>query len=201
MLTLDHIAIGAADLETGVAWAEARLGLPLRPGGRHARFGTHNRLLGLGDIYIEVIAPDPDAAAPEGPRWFGLDRWEGPPRLCNWLCRTDDMDAARAALPADPGPALALSRGDLSWEITVPTDGSLPLDGACPTLLRWAPGALHPAARLPDDGCRLVSLTITHPNAARISAALPLDDPRVRFAAGPLSLSARIATPRGEVTL
>ena len=36
--------------------------------------GTHNRVLGMaGGMYLEVIAIDPDAAAPERPRWFGLD--------------------------------------------------------------------------------------------------------------------------------
>ena len=63
------------------------------PGGRHARFGTHNRLLGLGpDLYLEVIAPDPDAAPFEGPRWFGLDTPPPVPRLANWIVAVADMD-------------------------------------------------------------------------------------------------------------
>ena len=62
-MRLDHLAIVADRLEPGVAWAEERLRVALRPGGRHARFGTHNRLLGLGpDCYLEVITPDPEAA-------------------------------------------------------------------------------------------------------------------------------------------
>ena len=35
---------------------------PLESGGRHPHMGTHNRLLSLGpDLYLEVIAVDPDA--------------------------------------------------------------------------------------------------------------------------------------------
>ena len=82
-MRLDHLAIGAQTLQEGVAWAEAKLGVSFQAGGTHARFATHNRLLGVADgLYLEVIAADPDATC-EGPRWFGLDTFSGPPRLVN----------------------------------------------------------------------------------------------------------------------
>ena len=98
-LTLDHIAISAGTLEEGVAFVEAALGVPLAGGGQHPHMATHNRLLGLGDVYLEVIAADPAAPRPTWPRWFDLDRFDGPPRLTNWICRTDDLDAAVAVSP------------------------------------------------------------------------------------------------------
>ena len=58
---------------------------------------THNRLLGLGDLYLEVIAADPSAPRPAWPRWFDLDRFTGAPRLTNWICACDDLEAAVAA--------------------------------------------------------------------------------------------------------
>ena len=131
---LDHLAVVARSLEEGCAWVEARLGAGrLRPGGRHPRYGTHNALMALGKgCYLEVIAPDPGAPAPGRPRWFALDHVAGPPRLANWILRVEGIEAAREALPCDPGPAVALARDALRWRITVPEDGSLPLGGDAP---------------------------------------------------------------------
>lgn len=55
--------------------------------------------------------------------------------------------------------------------ITIPIDGSLPMDGIAPTLIQWADGH-HPASRLNDLGCSLVRLEGFHPEAERIAAML-----------------------------
>ena len=68
MLRFDHIAISAQTLEDGVAAVEAALGVKMAGGGQHPHMATHNRLLGLGDLYLEVIAIDPAAPAPAWPR-------------------------------------------------------------------------------------------------------------------------------------
>lgn len=201
-MQLDHLAITCADLSEGAAWAESRLGVPLEPGGRHARFGTHNRLLSLGDrLYLEVIAPDPAALPPDRPRWFGLDHVDTP-RLGNWIARVPDLAAALATAPPEAGEALDLSRGNLAWSVAVPPDGSLPWGAAFPTLIRWRAGG-HPADRLPDRGVRLLALAIGHPRAQALRAHLQdLADPRVTVARTRApSLRARLATPRGEVWL
>ncbi|KAA9009916.1 VOC family protein [Histidinibacterium aquaticum] len=198
-MKLDHLAIACATLSEGAAWAETRLGVALEHGGSHAHYGTHNRLLGLGDIYLEVIAPDPGAAS-DGPRWFGLDH-AGAPRLATWLCAVEDLDVALGETPFDAGRPVPLARGDLSWRIAVPEDGHLPMEGAWPTLLEWAPGTLHPADRLRDSGCRLQSLTVRHPDAATIATRFGDVDPRVTIEEGPLGLTAVIDTPNGPVTL
>ena len=201
MLTLDHIAIACTDLDSATRDLKARLGVPLQPGGRHDRFGTHNRLLGLGDIYLELIALDPDAPPTGRPAWFGLDHFTGPARPANWICRTDDLEAAVATAPADPGTIVPLTRGDLHWRITVPDDGSLPLDGGMPTLIQWGEGIAPPSARLPDSGCRLVTWQVSHPEAARIRDGLTLRDDRVVFVSGAPGFTATLDTPRGRVTL
>ena len=201
MLTLDHIAIACTDLDAAADDLSARLGVPLDPGGRHDRYGTHNRLLGLGDVYLELIALDPDAAPTGRPAWFGLDRFTGPMRPANWICRTDDLEAAIAAAPTGPGPIVPLTRGDLHWRITVPDDGSLPLDGAMPTLIQWGEGVTPPTVRLPDSGCRLVTWQVSHPEAVRLRDGLALDDPRVIWVTGAPGFALTLDTPRGRVTL
>ena len=84
MLRFDHLAVSAETLADGVAYVEQALGLALAGGGQHPLMATHNRLLGLGDLYLEVIAADPDAPRPAHPRWFDLpedDVW--PPGILN----------------------------------------------------------------------------------------------------------------------
>jgi hypothetical protein len=204
VLELDHLAVSAATLDDGVAAVERALGVALAPGGEHPRMGTHNRLLSLGPgLYLEVIAVNPAAAGPGRPRWFDLDRFSGPPRLTNWVARTGDLPREVAASPEGTGRIHDLQRGDFRWRMAIPDDGRLPFDGAFPALIEWQ-GTLHPAARLPDTGCRLHRLTISHPEAGALRAALAgrLSDPRLIIETGARkTLCAEIETPSGTWVL
>jgi hypothetical protein len=203
MLVLDHIAVAAGDLATGAAEVEAKLGLTLQPGGQHPHMGTHNRLMSLGDDYLEVIAIDPEGARPAQPRWFDLDRFDGAPRATTWICRCDDLEAALAHAPPGAGRPWDLARADLRWRMAVPEDGILPFDGLFPALIQWQ-GTAHPAPRLTDLGARLVGLTLYSPQADGLRAALaPLvADARISVVEAALPrMEVRIATPNGEVVL
>ncbi len=184
-------------LGEGTRAVEAALGVMLSAIGQHSHMGTHNRLLGLGpDLYLEVIAVDPDAPRPDWPRWFDLDRFTGPPRITNWVCRTDDLDAALAAAPEGAGIATPLSRGDFRWRIGIPATGVLPFADAHPALIEWQ-GDLHPAQRLPDQGIRLTRFEVACPDADPLRASVDVDDARVGFATGPNGFRATFDTPRG----
>jgi hypothetical protein len=198
---LDHLAVAAENLEAGRAAVEKQLGLRLQNGGRHAHFGTQNLLLGLeDDLYLEVIAVDPAAPAPAYPRWFDLDRFTGAPRLSNWICAVDDLDAAIAWHPSAGAP-VDLARGDLRWRMAVPEDGILPFDNRFPALIEWQAGG-HPSERLPVSGARLERLVVAHPQAHVLRAELcDLDASRVVFEPGAPALRAEIATPHGARTL
>ncbi|MGQ0566089.1 MAG: VOC family protein [Gemmobacter sp.] len=195
---IDHLAVSAASLDEGAAWVEATLGVALSPGGAHALMGTHNRLLGMGDLYLEVIAVDPAAAAPGRPRWFGLDGFGGGPRLTNWVAACDDLDAGLAAAPVGAGRATDLVRGDLRWRMGVPDDGRLPFGDAYPALIQWR-GDGHPVQRLPDVGVRLRRLVLVHPQAEALRAALaPVEDARLVVEAGAAKgMQAEVETPGG----
>lgn len=202
-IRFDHIAISAATLEAGVAFVEDRLGLPLTGGGKHALMGTHNRLMGMGDLYLEVIAIDPDALRPACPRWFDLDNFSGPPRLTNWVAGTQDLDLALPHCPPGTGVPVQLERGDYRWRMAVPGDGKLPFDGHFPALIQWQ-GAMHPAAALPDNGLRLSRLVLTHPQADRLRAHLSplIHDPRIVIEQGPFpDMRAEFTSPLGPRAL
>jgi hypothetical protein len=203
MLELDHFAVLGETLPEAVAHAEDMLGLPLGPGGRHSRYGTYNRLLGLApEVYLEAIAIDPQAPAPADARWFGLDRFVGPARLDKWVCRVPDLDAALAALPM-AGRRVDLERDGLRWSMAVPQDGELPFDGLFPALIQWHTDT-PPGRSLPPSGLTLEVLTVTHPQAAALEALLTphLTAPLVGFATGAHpALSARLTGPSGALTL
>jgi len=202
-MRLDHIVVSAETLEEGVPVVEAALGVALAPGGVHPHMATHNRLLGLGDLYLEVIAPDPAAPRPAWPRWFDLDHFSGPPRLTNWIAACDDLEAEIACGPDGVGTPLALERGDLRWRMAVPDSGRLPFDDAFPALISWQ-GTAHPVQRLPEAGVRLTRLEVVHPNCGDLSAGLAgrIGDPRVVFVSGPTkALRATFQTPSGQRSL
>jgi Glyoxalase-like domain len=197
-MILDHLAVSAGTLADGVGWVEHALGVGMAGGGQHPVFATHNRLLGLGDIYLEVIAADPLQPAPDRPRWFDLDRFAGRPRLTNWVLRCDDLRAEIAAGPPGIGRPLALQRSEYRWQMAVPDDGVLPFDGAYPALIQWV-GDLHPTGALADSGVRLVRLEIAHPRADALAEALAgrfIDD-RVVIMPGAMAMRATFATPLG----
>lgn len=206
----DHLVVAAATLDEGESYLESRLGVRPQRGGKHLAMGTHNSLIGLGaKRYIELIAVDPDASAPRTPRWFALDSpalqaaLREMPRLVNWVARTQDIDAARRASLVDPGPPRPMQRGEFTWRITVPADGSLPAGGILPTLIQWA-DARHPGAALPDTGIRLVALAASHPQPDVIRSALAAltlaGAMQATYAAQP-RLLAMLQTPNGLVTL
>lgn len=196
MLELDHFAIAATTLEEAVAHVEEALGVPLQPGGKHQVYGTHNQLLGLADgLYLEAIAIDPEAVPGRRPCWFDLDRFTGTPRISNWICRSDDLDQTLAGLSVEAGSPVALTRGDLRWQMAVPDSGILPFDNLFPALMQWQ--GPHPAPRLAQQGCRLLHLVVSHPDALALRDLLLLKDPRVVFQPGPAGLRAEIETPHG----
>lgn len=191
---VDHVVVAAATLAEGVAWCEATLGTSPGPGGRHALFGTHNRLLKIEGAtfplaYLEIIAIDPEAPAPARPRWFGLDEAgtrqrlaAHGPQLLHLVVRTSGLEARLAALAAqgvDAGEALAASRqtphGLLQWRIAVRPDGRLLFGGAWPTLIEWPADprtrrVLHPAEAMAPSPVRLAGVTLAGlpPAAARL---------------------------------
>lgn len=169
---IDHIVLGVADLDRGIAEMQRRTGVRAVPGGSHPGRGTHNALMSLGPgIYLEIIAPDPAQNTPPQ----GFDMLASLEKLTpiGWAVATDDAPALRSDL-ADTGlkpgalrpGSRALPGGSmLSWV----SFGLADAPELAPFFIAWGQGARHPSTTSPG-GCRLGSLSLASPDAARLTA-------------------------------
>ncbi|RPH61084.1 MAG: VOC family protein, partial [Burkholderiales bacterium] len=183
-------------------------------GGSHPGWGTHNRVLRLdAGSYLELIAPDPAQPEPTSLRPFGLDdpalqrRVAERPRLVHYVCRVANLAAATPRNHGyDPGPVMSMTRGALSWRITMPDDAAsaarrwTDAGRLQPTLIEWAGGAIpqrHPLDALAPSGVTLAALRLCVPPGLALPAALR-DDPRVVIVpASQPRLGAEMMTPQG----
>src|SRR6266576_4640137 len=100
-LGIDHLVIAVADPDAAVAGFEAAIGRAPTGGGRHDAFGTFNRVVWLGDTFIEFIGVfDPGLAAKS---WIGapaVRALEAGGGFTTWALATDDLDGQLAGLRA-----------------------------------------------------------------------------------------------------
>lgn len=213
-IELDHLVVACATLVQGDAWLRELAGVPSAPGGSHPGWGTHNRLLRLdARTYLELIAPDPTQPEPALPRPFGLDdpelrrRLAQRPRLVHCVCRVPRLDEATAREHGhDPGAIVSMTRGMLSWRITMPGDARSAAhrwSHACrlqPTLIEWSGGEQperHPLDALAPSGVTLLRLHIQAPAESALSAALGADSRVIIAHASSPALGAELSTPQG----
>ncbi|MEO8267661.1 MAG: VOC family protein [Ilumatobacteraceae bacterium] len=206
---IDHLVYASNDLPSASATVAELLGFAPTPGGNHVGKGTYNELLSLGGTsYLEVIGPDPQQPAPEGPRPFGIDRLLEP-ALVAWCVRPRrplaQIIIEARAIGVELGEISAMSRRRpddvvLKWELTLPQlDG--PFGVALPFMIDWGASA-HPTDSLPAT-VDLVELTVAHPRPDALRAALDIIGvgPIVVVEAGPPALRATITSPRGTISL
>ena len=104
ILGIDHVVIAVEDPEAAAAELEAKLGLLATGAGRHEALGTFNRLIWLGDSYLELVGVFDRALAEAS--WFGppllaaVDRGGG---LATWAVAVDDIEAHLRWAPESAG--------------------------------------------------------------------------------------------------
>lgn len=168
---LDHLVLGAETLAQGIHYVESLLGVTVPPGGEHPRYGTHNRVMRLGDdCYFEIIAIDPAATPEKTPRWYGLDdpriksRISRSPALIAWVASVSDLTTVADAAHWIDGEITEISRGNMHWQMLLPKAG-LADDPLLPWFIHWPEGQ-HPLPGMQSLDCSL----------ARIGAAVPDPD-------------------------
>jgi len=142
---IDHVLIRVADLDAAVRAFETRYGLSSVPGGRHPGWGTANRIVPLGESYLELVAVVDDAEAAASP--FGS--WVAsvaPARPFGWAVRTEDVDAVaqRLGLRTVAGERAAPDGRRLEWR-TAGVERAAE-DPSLPFFIQWGEGTPFPGA-------------------------------------------------------
>ena len=86
---VDHFVLCVRDLAEAVNRFDIDYGVKAHLGGRHLTQGTHNAIIKIGDqIYLEILAPDPENLDHKGSRWMGIDLITNIPIITRWCLNT-----------------------------------------------------------------------------------------------------------------
>src|SRR3954451_18171852 len=113
-MRIDHVIYGTQDLDAATAAME-RFGLTVLPGGHHVGQGTGNRIVPLGNAYLELMAIDDRAEAAGSPIGQVLletitgEGWIG------WAVAVEDLEAVAQRLGT---PILTIERAGLFGHLT-----------------------------------------------------------------------------------
>ena len=145
-LRVDHVLVAVDDLAEAAGALEDRYGLASLTGGRHPQWGTANRIVPIGDTYLELVAVvDSDQAQTSA---FG--RWVASASpsimsLLGWAVRTDAIDdvARRLHLEIEPGSRAAPDGRVLEWKLAGVQEAAI--DPARPFFIQWGVQTPHPS--------------------------------------------------------
>ena len=199
MLAVDHVLIGTDDLDLAAVAIEARYGLASVAGGRHPAWGTANRIVPLGDTYLELVAvADPEIAAgtPFGRRVAAAP--SGQP--IGWAVRTDSIEAVgrRLGLPVVSGSRAAPGGTLLTWS-SVGVDVAMGESGL-PFFIQWGAQTPFPGAtriRHPAGSGRLKRISLTG-DPERLADWLGDHELPIAVEAGPPRLSEVVLSIAGR---
>ena len=147
-LRMDHVIYAVDDLDEAAAGLFDREGLASVPGGRHEGWGTANRIVPLGDTYLELIAVVDVDEAESSEFGRGVRRAQTEERpLVGWVAATDDIDAVakRLDLEVEEKSRETADGSTLRWRVAG-IERALKT-GALPFFVQWdVPAEQRPAA-------------------------------------------------------
>jgi hypothetical protein len=175
-MRIDHVILAAADLDAAAARLAAEHGLVATGGGRHDGIGTANRIVPLGDGYLELVTVASREEAERSPFGRGvLQRLEtAGDGLLGWVVEVGDVAAEAARL----GTAVTtIARAGLTARLTGVAEAMA--EPLLPFLLTRDPGVADPGAGGDAGGITRLALS---GDAGRLrwwlgagAADLPLD--------------------------
>jgi len=156
MLRLDHVVYAVSDLDEAAVRFREAFGLDSLQGGRHDRGGTANRIVPLGEDYLELAAAvDRDAAAEAGFGRAVMERADAGGGWVTFAVATDDLDglAGRLGLEAASGARTRPDGEVLRWRSAGIDDPRR--ESWMPFFLAWeVPDELHPGRARAGHGIR-----------------------------------------------
>jgi len=170
---IDHVMVGASDLDAGGRAMAQLTGVTPAFGGVHPGRGTANRLMSLGGrTYLEVIAPAP-GQPPATPFARDLQALPGLD-IRTFAVATSDLEAVAAAARQAgftatgpiPGSRRTADGNLLQWRTL--EIGGHPFGGLVPFFIDWG-DTPQPAATSPH-GASFTDLRVIHPRAAELRA-------------------------------
>lgn len=157
-LAVDHLVLCVRDLDEAVEELEG-MGLASLPGGRHQGHGTANRIVPLGDAYLELVTVVDAADAVSSPfgSWVSGKAREG--LAIDAVClRTHDLDELCRQLGLE-SKAMSRTRPDgveLRWRLAGLEEA---LTRSLPFFIEWGvPDELLPGASLVSHPAGSVAL-------------------------------------------
>ena len=171
-MEIDHVLIAVTDLAVASRELEEHHGLASIEGGRHPGWGTANRIVPLGETYLELAAVVDAAEA--GQSVFG--KWvasganiTGQP--IGWAVRTDNIEdvARRLGLTVRAGSRVTLTGDRLEWRAAGMEEAAA--QSSLPFFIQWGSGTPFPGHTLVKHpgGTAAITGILTHGDADRLA--------------------------------
>jgi hypothetical protein len=206
VLRLDHVVYAVPDLDEAAVRFRREFGLDSTEGGRHQRWGTANRIVPLGDQYVELVAAVDEPMAAETP--FGRGVLERAARGGGWFTLAavaDDLDAVASRLGLEVGSG-SRTRPDgqtIRWRMAGLDDQRR--EPWMPFFLIWeVSDALYPGRARAGHGVRATGLAWVEVggDAERLRTWLGGDELPIRVTDDEPGIhGVAISTPDGELVI
>jgi len=206
VLRLDHVVYAVRDLDEAAVRFRGEYGLDSTEGGRHERWGTANRIVPLGDQYLELVAAVDEPVAAETA--FGRGVLERAARGGGWFTMAavaDDLDAvaSRLGIEVDSGSRTRPDGQTVRWRMAGLDDQRR--EPWMPFFLTWdVPDELHPGRARAGHGVRATGLAWVEVggDAERLRTWLGGDELAIRVSDGEPGIHrVAISTPDGELVI
>jgi Glyoxalase-like domain len=206
VLRLDHVVYAVPDLDGAAVRFRREFGLDSTEGGRHQRWGTANRIVPLGDQYVELVAAVDEPMAAETAFGRGvLERGAGGGGWFTMAAVADDLDtvASRFGIEVDSGSRTRPDGETIRWRMAGLDDQRR--EPWMPFFLTWeVSDALHPGRARAGHGVRATGLAWVEVggDAERLRTWLGGDELPIRVTDDEPGIHrVAISTPDGELVI
>lgn len=202
MLHLDHILYAVPNLQKGIEDFEKLTGVRPAYGGKHPTLGTHNALVSLGEeVYLELIAPDPNQNTPFEHIPFGIGKITAP-KIITWAVRSANINALGAKIQLaeiEDGGRIQEDGTNLQWKTARITEFA-ENSGIVPFVIQWV-NTPHPASTAPG-GCALLQFSAEHPSPSKFAKLLSeISFPFTIVESPSVQLKVKIHSPKGVIEI